>query len=186
MLYTNVYFQTVIGDITFVGYLNLVRRVPDLGIQVLSFNTSCQAPNPVYLERDFSISLCAHALWQGSIFPAYPDLSEEVRLETIPGVCVYYFPHLERYLKKVNGFKKGDRKGNPLMPVSRTQEQLFDFEYEVLYSVSGIQNDFFPMMPGTPARCSICSYAYICNSSHSVFAFDTSFNPEDFEKEDVA
>lgn len=184
VLYSNVYFQTTIGDTSFVGFLDQVRRHPDLGLQILSFNTSCQPPTAGYLERDFTLSLQSHALWQGSIFPKYPDLSEEIRLEAIPSVYLYYFPNLERYQRKNGDYKKGDRKGNPLIHVPRSQELLLDFEYELLYTVSGIQSGFFPMMPSSPAGCSLCRYAHSCNGTNSVFSMnsDVSFNIEEFEE----
>lgn len=184
VLYSNTYFQIIIGDVTFAGHLDLLRKGPDPGIQVLIFNTSSQAPLTAYLARDFTLALPTWALWHGTLFPKYPDLSEEVRLKTIPSVYVYYLPYLERYQKKNGNHANGDRKGNPLIQVSKTKEELLDFEYEILYTVSGIQEEFFPMMPKSTVGCSVCQYAHGCDKSHSVF-FDTSFDVSKFE-EDVA
>ena len=150
-----------------------------LGLQIIRFDTGSQPPCPVHLERDFALSVYTHAAWQGTLYPRYPDMTESVRLETIPSVWVYHLPYLERYQKKTGQFKKGDRKGDPLIAVGRTKDQLLDFEYEVLYTTAGIENGFFPMMPTTPCRCSLCAYAHGCNSSTGT---DVSFNIEEFEK----
>lgn len=183
VLYSNVSFQTIIADITFTGYIDQVRKVGD-NLQVLSFSTGCQPPDAVFLDRDFALSLYAYAIWQGSLFPKHPDLSEKVRLHTIPSLGVCHFPYLERYQKKTGDYKQGDRKGNPLIPVARTKEQLLEFEYEVLSIVSGIEQGFFPMMPRNPMGCSDCQYAHRCTQ---VQVNDVSFNIEEFEKEeDVA
>ena len=180
VLYCNTGFQIVIGDMTFAGHLDLVRKTPDSGIQLLIFNTSSQPPQTAYLERDFTLALQTWALWQGTLFPKYPDLSEEVRLETIPSVYMYYLPYLERYQTKTA--KKGERKGNPFIQVQKTKEDLLDLEYELLYTVSGIQEEFFPMMPKSSVGCSVCQYAHGCNKSHSVF-MDSSFDVSKFEED---
>ena len=182
VLYSNIHFQDTIGDITFQGKIDLVRKQDDR-LQVVVFNTSSQPPNPASLEHDFALSLYAHAiLWQGVLLPSYPDLGEQIRLETTPDLYVLYFPYFERYQKKNGNNSKGEQKGNPFIPVSRTREALLHFEYEVLYTVSGIESEFFPMMPGRPVGCGICPYAHQCNPTAVA---DTSFNVQDFQ-EDVA
>ena len=144
------------------------------------FNTSAQPPNPDSLERDFILGIYAHALWQGVLLPDYPNPGEQIRLETIPDLYVLYFPHFDRYQKKNGNNHKGERKGDPFIPVSRTKEALLHFEYEVLYATSGIESEFFPMMPGRPVGCAICPYAYCCNP---IAVDDTSFNIDDFQEE---
>ena len=178
---SDVRFQVAIADTTFVGYLDLVRKAGD-EIQVVSFSTGSQAPPSVFLEKDFIMSLYAHAIWQGTLYPRYPDLSDEIRLETIPALGVYHFPHLERYQKKNGTHQKGERKGDPMILVSRSKEQLLEFEYEILSLVSGIEQGFFPMMPRFPMGCSVCRYAHGCTET-----VDTSFDIEEFaKKEDAA
>ena len=180
VLYNNLYFQTTIADVTFCGFIDQIRKVND-SLQILIFSTGSQTPHPMFLGRDFVAFLYSHALWQGCVFPQYPDLSEEIRIETIPTVYVYHFPYLERYQKKTGKYKKGDRKGNPLVGVTRTKRELVDFEYELLYIVSGMQQEFFPKMPKIVAGCTMCAYAHACQGS--LFSeSDTSFDIEEFEQ----
>ena len=177
--YSNVHFHTTIGDATFTGRIDLVRRHPQSGMQVVCFETGIEPVSPPYLERSFAISLYVHALWQGTLYPNFPNMGEEVRLEMIPSLLVYPLPAPDQCPKKSG---KEEKDGNPLIPVNRTREMLLHFEYEVLYATAGIEQEFFPMRPSS--RCARCEYAYRCNGT-ATGKSDVSFDVEEFEKSEA-
>jgi hypothetical protein len=164
ILYQDVYFEDRLGDVVFYGYIDQLRQHPEEGLQLVLFKTSSQLPPASYLTRDFAISLAVHAVWQGSLFPQSGDA---VHLQTIPAAYCYYLPHLEQYQKNGKG-KKGDLKGDPMIPVHRTQEVLLDFEYEILEAVSGIRQKYFPMRVVNPCGCSLCQFTHQCQSGVAV------------------
>ena len=159
VLASDVYFEDRLGDVVFYGYLDQLRQHPQEGLQLVMFKTSAQLPPASYLARDFAISLTVHAVWQGSLHLP----KETVRLQTIPAAYCYYLPHLEHYQKNGKG-KKGEVKGDPMIPVSRTKENLLDFEYELLDAVNGIRQKFFPMRVVNPCGCSLCQFTHQCRS----------------------
>ncbi|BBM87087.1 PD-(D/E)XK nuclease family protein [Candidatus Uabimicrobium amorphum] len=180
VLYNNVYFQTTIGDCQLVGWIDQIRCVNG-ELQLLIFNSSKQAPNTQFLDHDFSLRMYIHAIRHGSLFPTYPDLTNEVKLEGMPHVFVYYFPYLERCQRKNRKHKKGERKGNPLIEIKVDTQQLIDFEYEVAYTISGIESEYYPKMPRAIAGCSLCPYSDACKDVDRLFT-DVSFNVEELEE----
>ena len=173
VLHSDIYFEDTIGDITLCGHIDQIREHPQAGIQVLRFSTSCHAPAPDYLQRDFRASLYAHALWHGKLYPAHPDTSEEIEMSVIPEVYTYHLPYLEQYQRKNGSYKKGDYKGNPMIHSQRGEKDLLDFEYETLYVTSGIEIGYFPMNVVRACGCSLCNFAYRCkdNPSTEVVAY---------------
>lgn len=163
VLYSNVYFEDEIGDCTFAGHIDLIRKVQD-NIEIILFKTGSQAPNIACLAREFSTSLASHAVWQGRI---YPDIESEqyVEIKKLPMAFCYYLPYLETYKRKNGNGSKGDIKGNPCIPVSRTSATLLDFEYEILHAASGIESQYFPMNVSNAFGCSICQYSHRCQTS---------------------
>ncbi len=163
VLYSNVYFEDEIGDCTFAGHIDLIRKTQDDGIEIVLFKTGSQAPSLAYLARDFTISLASHAVWQGRIFN---DIESEqyIELKKLPVAICYYLPYLETYKRKNGNGNKGDLKGNPVIPVTRSKNTLLYFEYEILHAVSGIESKYFPMNVSNAFGCSICPYAYACQS----------------------
>ena len=180
VLYNNVYFQTKVADCELVGWIDQVRRVNG-ELQLLIFNSSNHAPSPLFLDHDFSLKTYGHAIRYGSLFPSYPDLTNEVKLQEIPHVFVYYFPHLERYQRKNGKHQKGARKGNPLIEVKVDTQQLIDFEYEIAYTISGVESEYYPKMPRSIAGCSLCPYSDACKDVDRLFT-DVSFNVEELEE----
>lgn len=164
VVHSNVYFEDTIGDITFSGYIDLIRKTPEGKIEVILFKTGSQVPSLAYLARDFAFSLAAHSMWQGKVFPAYPESSQYIDFKTIPEVYCYYLPYLELYKRKNGNSNKGDLKGNPLIPVPRSQNTLLDFEYEILHAASGIEMQYFPMNVKSILGCAICQFAYQCQT----------------------
>lgn len=185
VLYTGVYFQTQIADTTFVGYIDVVRKVNDT-LQVLSISTASQPPEKGYIEQDFVLSLFSHVIRFGVLYPEYPCLENPITFQTLPEVYVYHMPFLERYQKKTGKHKKGERKGNPLISATRSEEELLKLEYEILYTVAGIKQEFFPKMPRNPVGCSMCQYANACRNNH-IFGDqgDTSFEVEELEQQEA-
>ena len=86
VLYTNVYFETDLADVTFSGYIDMIREHPQEGIQIIVFNTSSQAPSPAFLSRGFDISLMAYALWKSEVYPQYPETLDGMEFNTFPSV----------------------------------------------------------------------------------------------------
>ena len=160
VLSSDVYFEDRLGDVVFYGYLDQLREHPEDGIQLVQFKTSAQLPPASYLTRDFAISLAVHAVWQGSL---HLPSGEVMRLQTIPAAYCFYLPHLEHYQKNGKG-KKGEIKGDPMIPVHRSQENLLDFEYELLDAVNGIRQKYFPMRVVNPCGCSLCQFTHQCRS----------------------
>ena len=163
VIYSNVYFEDQIGDITFSGYIDQIRQSPEGGVEIIMFKTGSQSPCLAYLARDFAISLASHAVWQGKI---YPDVTAEqyIELKQLPAAYCYYLPYLELYKRKNGNAQKGDLKGNPLIPVSRSEATLLDFEYEILHAASGIEAQYFPMNVANILGCSVCQFAYQCQT----------------------
>ncbi len=162
VLFNDVRFETEIGDTVFCGKIDQVRQVQN-EIEVLIFNTSSQAPSQNFLARDFQTSISAYAVWQGKLYPENEDCSEEVQVNLIPKVYCFYFPYLEEYKRNGKG-QKGDWKGDPKIPVPRTEQMLLDFEYEVLTAAAGIELQYFPMRVTNPCGCAICPFAYCCKN----------------------
>lgn len=160
VLYSDVYFEDKIGDVVFYGYLDQIRESSE-GLQLVMFKTSSQSPPLAYLTRDFSISLAVHAVWQGVIFHE----EKGIRLQTIPAAYCYYLPYLEHYKKNGKNGKgrKGELKGDPMMPVHRSQEVLLDFEYEVMELTAGMRMKYFPMRVVNPGCC-FCQFSHQCKS----------------------
>jgi hypothetical protein len=165
VLYNNVYFNDTIGDIEFYGWIQEIRLDPQGGLQIIQFKTSSQPPHFMFQSRDFQMSLLAHAVWQGQLFPEYPSLEKSIRLNTIPKTYYYYFPALEEYKRNGKKASKGEMKGIPLMEASRDEKTLLEFEYEILYAASGIQIGFFPMHVNPISGCSICSFEHQCQKA---------------------
>jgi len=159
IVYSDVFFEDKIGDVIFYGSLDQVRQSQE-GLQLAMFRTSSQIPSSVYLTRDFGISLAVHAVWQGVLFQG----CQKISLKTIPAAYCYYLPNLEQYQKTGKKNKKGELKGDPMIPVHRSQKTLLDFEYEVLELVEGMRMRHFPMRVVNPCGCSLCQYAHQCKS----------------------
>ncbi len=158
ILYSDVYWEDKIGDVVFYGYIGQLRESSE-GLQVVMFKTSSQFPPSAYLTRDFSISLAVHAVWQGVLWPNEQGFSPK----TLPAAYCYYLPHLEHYKKNGKG-RKGELKGDPMIPVHRSKETLLDFEYEVLELVAGMRQKYFPMRVVNPCGCSLCQFSHQCKS----------------------
>jgi CRISPR/Cas system-associated exonuclease Cas4 (RecB family) len=165
VIHSNVYFEDTIGDITFTGYIDQLRKSPEGSLELIMFKTGSQSPHPAYLARDFAISLVCHAVWQGKLFTEYPESSQYIEFKTVPVAHCYYLPYLEQYKRKNGNAQKGDLKGNPFIPVSRSATTLLDFEYEILHAASGIEAQYFPMNVANILGCSACQYAYQCQTS---------------------
>jgi hypothetical protein len=163
VLYSNMYFEDEIGDCTFAGRIDLIRKSQD-SIEIVMFKTGSQPPSIAYLARDFLTSLASHAVWQGRV---YPDVESEqyIELRKLPVTFCYYLPYLEPYKRKNGNVNKGDLKGNPVIPVTRSEKTLLDFEYEILHAASGIETQYFPMNVTNILGCSICQYAEKCQTS---------------------
>lgn len=160
VVYSDVPFEDTIGDTTFTGIIHQIRKHPQEGWQVIFFNTSSQIPGFAYLKRNFSISLYAHALWQGLL----EVNGEKISIGEIPAVYLYYFPNLELYKKSNGKSQKGDLKGDPCIPVHRSRAELLQFEYEILYVASGIQLGFYPMNVTRLGGCELCGFTHGCHA----------------------
>ncbi|NUM33438.1 MAG: PD-(D/E)XK nuclease family protein [Candidatus Brocadiae bacterium] len=159
VIYSDVPFEDTIGDTTFTGTISQIRKHPQEGWQVIVFNSCSQLPGFAYLKRNFSISLYAHALWQGLL----EVNGEKISIGEIPAVYLYYFPNLELYKKSNGKSQKGDLKGDPCIPVHRSKADLLQFEYEILYVASGIQLGFYPMNVSRPGGCELCHFSHGCH-----------------------
>ncbi|NUM33679.1 MAG: PD-(D/E)XK nuclease family protein [Candidatus Brocadiae bacterium] len=160
VIYSDVPFEDTIGDTTFTGTISQIRKSPQEGWQVIVFNTSSQIPGFAYLKRNFSISLYAHALWQGLL-----EVNEEkISIGEIPAVYLYYFPNLELYKRGNGKSQKGELKGDPWIPVHRSRAELLQFEYEILYVASGIQLGFYPMNVTRLGGCELCGFTHGCHA----------------------
>lgn len=164
VIYSDIPFQDTIGDMTFTGIISQIRRHPQEGWQIFVFNTSSQLPGAAYLNRDFAISLYSHALWQGILYPKWPDTAEMISIGEIPAIYLYYFPNLELYKKNNGKSQKGELKGDPCIPAHRSRADLLQFEYEILYVASGIQLGFYPMNVTRSAGCELCSFTHGCHT----------------------
>ena len=159
VIYSDVPFEDSIGDTTFTGTISQIRKHPQEGWQAIVFNTSSQVPGFAYLKRSFSISLYAHALWQGLL----EANGEKISIGGIPAVYLYYFPNLELYKRSNGKSQKGELKGDPWIPVHRSKADLLWFEYEILYVASGIQLGFYPMNVTRPTGCELCCFSQKCH-----------------------
>ena len=155
--------KVTLGDIEVTGRIDIWNGGPN---DSYTLSTSSQRPDRAYLERSFSIMLAQY--WKWLTLGRPEDLTH----------YVYWLPALETYKRQSGLNEKGDLKGAPEIAIVHGEKALLEFEYEISYVASRIQNKVFPMAVN-PTSCKLCSYQRFCTTCKGTVSVEIEENWEE-------
>ena len=156
--FSEICFRDVIGPYVFEGRIDQIRRTGS-GWVLIDLKTDKKRPSDDFLRRSFQLSLYAHAIRFGVLFEKDENgrCGEEITIGEVPEIYWYQLTYLLPYKKNqyaeflgksankrpnpkfYGGYKKGDLRGDPLIPAHRAEQGLIAAEDELRYIVQGIR-----------------------------------------------
>lgn len=158
VLYSEVPFRVKVNGNVFTGTIDQVRRNPDKTVELLDLKSSKQQPSISFLKNDWQLNLYLYALLNGEL---YQD-DEWIKAGITPDYVGWYFlrHHEIRKRSTVNG-KAGEEKGEPLIKITKSDEDMKLFKAELAHLLKVMLKDWhFP----NPNHCQMCAMTAYCNS----------------------
>jgi len=137
-------FTVDIGKHKFTGTIDQIRR-KNGALQLLDFKSDLAVPEDSYLANDYQFSIYSYAMRHGEFI--FDDDTKLILKEFPSDLFWYHLRHHLPYKKSGKWGKAGDERGDPFIPVNRTEADLARIEHEISQIVRGIKMGCFFKSP---------------------------------------